>query len=303
MRTCLFIFLFIFSKACLAQPSASKGKDSLNPNQTDGQGKRTGFWKITGELVNLPDYGPKSLVEEGKYENGLKTGIWKHYFSNGVLQNRLTFVDNRPNGYAIMYHENGKIYEEGIWKNNRWVGNYKLYYDNGNVQHEFTFNEYGKREGKQVYWNEEGVKIIEGSWKEGHEDGILQEWYDDGQPKADKFFDGGNLNMEKTKMYAPKTAQVAKKAEVPADPKIDTKIKATDQDLSGSKAMQVSGNVTVINGPATIYNKNRQVSKIGTFVNGKMVSGKVYIYSDNGILTRIAVYDNNIYKGDAPIEE
>ncbi len=304
MRTSLLLFLlFLACHAGFAQAPVSKGKDSLNLNKTDDQGRRTGYWKVTGAIANRGEYAPNALVEEGTYDSGMKVGIWKLYFPNGVLHNRLTYVENRPNGYAIMYHENGKIYEEGLWKYNRWVGNYKLYYDNGNVQHEFNFNANGKREGKQVYWNEDGVKIIEGNWAEGHEDGVLKEWYDDGQPKADKFFDGGNLNVEKTKLYTPKTALPEKKPEVVVDPKLDTKVKASEQDLGGNKAQPVSGNATAINGQATIYNKNRQVSKTGNFVNGKMVSGKIYIYNDNGILTRIAVYENGMYKGDAPVEE
>jgi antitoxin component YwqK of YwqJK toxin-antitoxin module len=302
MRRGLLIVLVIFCQFGLVQAAVPSGKDSLN--QVNAEGKRHGAWRILGELANLPEYPPKAPVEEGKYDNGLKVGVWKHYFPNGVLQSRFTYENNRPNGYAIIYHENGKIYEEGNWKNNRWVGAYKLYYDNGNVQHDFTFNEYGKREGVQTYWNEQGQKIIEGSWKSGHEDGLLKEWYDDGQLKSEKVFDDGNLNIEKTKLYQPKTALPEKKAEVVADPQIDTRVKGTDQNLGGATVAQpASGSIGTINGDATIYNKDRQVSKIGKFVNGKMVSGKVYLYNPNGILIRIAVYENNMYKGDAPIED
>jgi antitoxin component YwqK of YwqJK toxin-antitoxin module len=303
MKKVILIFLFIICKVGLAQSSAPKGKDSLAINHVDDQGKKQGPWKILGEFANLPDYAPKSIVEEGKYNNSLKVGVWKHYFPSGVLQNKLTYENNRPNGYAIMYHENGKISEEGNWKNNRWVGNYKLYYDNGNVQQEFTFNETGKREGPQIYNYENGQRMIEGNWKEGHEDGLVKEFYENGDPKADKIFDGGNLNTEKTTMYSPKKAMPEKKAEVVVDPKIDTHVKESDQNLGGSGTKAAPVSVGLINGTATIYNKDRQVSKIGTFVNGKMISGKVYIYNGNGILTRIAVYENNNYKGDAPIEE
>ncbi len=292
-------------KVGLAQSSSRAGKDSLRvvPNEVDANGKRQGAWRILGEMANLPDYGPKAVVEEGKYNNSLKVGIWKHYFPNGVIQNKLTYENNRPNGYAIMYHENGKVSEEGNWKNNRWVGNYKLYYDNGNVQQEFTFNETGKREGPQIYNYEDGQRMIEGNWKGGHEDGVVKEFYPNGDLKADKVFDDGNLNVEKTKMYTPKTVIAEKKAVVVEDPKIDTKVKATEQNLGGTDSKAITGSVTALNGQATIYNKNRQISKVGTFQNGKMVSGKVYIYNDNGILTRIAVYENNSYKGDAPIED
>ena len=81
-----------------------------------------------------------------------KTGIWVEFYCNGNMKNKLTFASGRPDGYAIMYGENGKITEEGNWKINKWVGNYKLYYENGQVQHEFVFNPNGKREGAQKYF-------------------------------------------------------------------------------------------------------------------------------------------------------
>jgi antitoxin component YwqK of YwqJK toxin-antitoxin module len=305
MKKFTLIFLFIVCKIGLAQSVVLNGKDSTL-NMLDVNGKRQGKWIITGKLANLPDYGADAKVEEGKYLNSLKIGIWKHYFPNGNLQNKLTYENNRPNGYAVMYHDNGKISEEGNWKNNRWVGNYKLYYENGQVQQSFTFNETGKREGKQEYYYENGEKMIEGEWKEGREDGVIKEYYENGDLKAEKSFNGGNLDTDpsKTKTYAPKQP-IAEKKEVaaPAAPAIATTISKNEQ-IEGGKASTSSApvNLATITGQATIYNKNRQISKSGMFANGKLISGKVYIYNDNGILNRIAVYENSQYKGDAPIE-
>jgi antitoxin component YwqK of YwqJK toxin-antitoxin module len=52
-----------------------------------------------------------------------------------------------------------------------------------------------------------------------------------------------------------------------------------------------------------LYNANKQVSKDGTFSKSRLVDGKVYFYSSDGILTRIAVYKDGKYVGDAVVEE
>jgi len=308
MKKFTLIFLFIVCKVGLAQSFVLKGKDTVN--LVDDQGKRQGKWVLTGKLLNLPEYAPDATVEEGKYMNSLKVGIWKHYFPNGNLQNKLTFENNRPNGFAIMYHENGKISEEGNWKNNRWVGPYKLYHENGNVQQAFNFNESGKREGKQQYYDEDGKVMIEGDWKEGREDGVITEYWPDGSLKAKKTFNGGNLDTDpaKTQMFEQKNTSVVAKKDAPmATPKeAAVSVKADEKIEGGSTALVNKPPVdlkTITGSGITIYNKNRQKSKSGDFVNGKLINGKVYIYTDNGILTRVALFEAGVYKGDSPLED
>jgi antitoxin component YwqK of YwqJK toxin-antitoxin module len=302
MKRYTLIFLFVVCKIGIAQSFYMNGKDTMN--LIDANGKKQGKWIILGEMAHIDGYDAKAKVEEGKYLNSLKVGIWKHYFPNGNIQNKLTYENNRPNGYAIMYHENGKISEEGNWKNNRWVGNYKLYYDNGQVQQSFTFNESGKREGKQEYYYESGAKMIEGDWKEGKESGVVKEYYEDGGLKAEKSYNDGNIDTDptKTKIYPPTKPQPKHVDAPPANaPKVDLTVGSKEKVEGGTKAAPI--NPATITGTATLYNKNRQISKSGTFVSGRLITGKVYIYNDNGILTRIALYENSVYKGDAPIED
>jgi antitoxin component YwqK of YwqJK toxin-antitoxin module len=305
MKKFTLIFLFIVCKIGLAQSFVLKGKDTVNI--LDVNGKRQGKWVISGKLANLPEYSPDATVEEGKYMNSLKVGIWKHYFPNGNLQNKLTFENNRPNGYAIMYHDNGKISEEGNWKNNRWVGQYKLYYETGAVQQQFTFNETGKREGKQTYLYPDGKVMIEGDWKGGREDGVVTEYYPDGKLKAKKTFNGGSLDTDPTKtvLYEPTNASLAVIKDPPPPAPKDappTQVKP-DEKIEGGLDTKQPVNLSLITGKATIYNKNRQKSKSGDFVNGKLINGKVYMYTENGILTRVLLYENGAYKADSPLED
>ncbi len=264
-------------------------KDTINC--IDEFGKKQGKWILFGKHKPNTCYAPTQKAEEGSYKENRKTGIWMEYFCNGNTKNKITFVNGRPDGYAIIFHENGKIEEEGQWKNNRWVGNFKQYYENGEVQHEFKFNASGKREGVQTYKYENGQVAVQGNFIDGKETGTVKEFHENGQLKAEKKYDNGNVDVASIKTYE-STEKIVKKVETPDNaPKIA--IKADEKPATGP---------LVLNGKQTLYNKNKQVTKDGIFKDNRFMEGKAYIYNDNGILTQVAVYKNGIYIGDAPIE-
>jgi antitoxin component YwqK of YwqJK toxin-antitoxin module len=290
MKKVTLILLFITCKIGLAQSYELYNKDTIN--FTDATGKRQGKWIIFNRTKKLPNYTPDAKVEEGKYTDSKKVGSWMEYYPNGKLKNKITFENGRPNGYAIMYHENGKISEEGMWKNNRWVGPYKMYYDNGQVMQEFNFNTMGKREGKQTYYYENGQVMIEGSWKEGKEDGIVKEFYENGDIKAEKNFMGGSLDAATTKTFQPKK---------PLPPQDEVKKVAPPEPKKDEVAVTAKTQGP-LNGTHTLLNKNKQPSKVGYFENNRLIDGKVFYYSEDGILTRIALYKEGRYIGDT-VEE
>jgi antitoxin component YwqK of YwqJK toxin-antitoxin module len=292
MKKIILIFLFIICKAILAQSYDLHNNDTIN--FTDALGKRQGKWVIFNKMVNKPNYKDDQKVEEGKYVDSKKNGIWKEFFPNNNLKSKIPYENNRPSGYAVIYNENGKIKEEGMWKNNRWVGAYKLYYDNGQVQQAFTFNSSGKREGHQQYFYENGNVMIDGNWAAGKEAGILKEYYENGDIKSEKNFNDGTVDLANIHNYEPKKPIVKKveSAIVLAPPIVAQK---TEKDNLGK----------VFNGEGywKLYNANKQVSKDGEFKKFFLVNGKVYFYTSDGILTRIAVYKNSKYEGDTPIED
>lgn len=294
MKKFVLLLFVIVAKLVSAQTFELVGKDTIN--LTDAAGKRQGKWIVTNKIANKPCYTPEQKVEEGVYVDGRKTGLWKEYYCNNNLKSEITFENNRPSGYAKMYHENGKIKEEGLWKNNRWVGDYKLYYENGQVQQAFKFNTTGKREGDQKYFYENGQKMIEGNWAEGKEAGIVREYYENGDLKSEKNFEGGFLDVASVKNFEPKqpVKEVVKQTVKDPDPTPPVTVEKVEKPNSGT----FNGE-----GQHTLYNANKQISKKGLFHSNRLVDGKVYIYSSNGILTRIALYKNGKYVGDGVIED
>ena len=297
MKRVLLIALLVLGKALLAQ---STTQDSTNV--TDAEGRKQGRWVILNKMKKppLPDFTEEQKVEEGKFIDDKKTGKWITYYPNGNMKSVITYESNRPNGYATLYHENGKILEQGYWKNQRWVGDYKSYHENGEVQHEFKFNDQGKRDGKQAYYADNGNKIIEGEMSSGKEVGTWEEWYDNGDKRADKVFNDGTLDAAKTLNYEPKkpleTTEIKPKTTDIPKGSNDKNLKVSETEKTNLAGPPFNGT-----GPAKLFNKNKQVSKDGEFVNFKLKTGKQYIYDDNGILQRIAVWENFKYVGDAPL--
>ncbi len=292
MKKAILILLFITYKIGIAQSFELIGNDTIN--FTDTFGKRQGKWIIFNKDLHREGYADDQKVEEGKFIDSKKTGIWKEYYPNTNIKSIITYENNRPSGYAKMYHDNGKIKEEGLWKNNRWVGDYKLYYENGQVQQAFQFNVNGKREGTQTYYYDNGQVMIAGNWAEGKESGVLKEYYENGDLKSEKNFNGGTMDESSVKNYEPKKEIAVKPAEkVPEPPPIIAQ--KTEKDNLGK----------TFNGEGywKLYNTNKQISKDGTFVKNRLIDGKVYHYSPDGILTRIAVYKDGKYVGDSVIEE
>jgi len=288
----LTLTLFFALSFAYSQSYELIGKDTVN--FTDAQGKKQGQWIVMGKHKPGTCHAPTQKVEEGKYSMNRKTGTWVEYYCNGNAKNKIPFINGRADGYAYMYHENGKLAEEGTWKNNRWVGNYKLYYENGEVQHDFVYNDGGKRDGVQKYNHDNGQTAIVGSFANGKETGKFQEYTPEGQLKAEKSYNDGNVDAASIKTYDVK--ETAKKDVVKAPP-VKEAIVSKDE-----KPADVAKGPMVLNGKHTLYNGNKQVTKDGVFKDNRLMEGKAYIYNENGILTRVSVYKNGVYVGDTQAE-
>jgi len=266
------------------------GNDTIN--RIDMNNLKQGHWIYYGKDKRLPNYADDQIVEEGEYIDNRKNGIWKKYFDNGKLQNEITYKNSRPNGHAKIYYKNGNLKEEGMWMGNKWTGDYKYYHENGEMYHEFAYNEKGKREGDQKYYYDNGQVMIEGAWKEGKESGVIKEYYENGDIRSEKFFDGGTLDASSTIIYD-KPEEVKEPEPEPVGKGV-----VVEKDEETRSIEKFDGN-----GPHKLYNRNRQISKDGVFKNNKLMDGKWYRYTKDGILESIEVYKNGAYVGEAPIEE
>ena len=293
------VLLLLICRFAYAQPATG---DTLN--QVDPTGLKQGYWIVYNSIKKLPSYPPEAKVEEGKFADNKKIGIWKTYHPNGKIKSEITYTDNRPKGYAKMYYEDGTLQEEGSWENNRWVGGYKAYHDNGQTFYDFNYNNTGKREGTQKYFYENGQLMMKGDMKDGKETGVWEEHYENGDLRAKKIFNDGALDVANTEVYAPKQPLVIKTDEAVKDNKepfsSSSSVKMVDTKIEKANPAQKPFDG---NGYAKLFLPGARIAKDGEFKNFRLMDGKDYIYNNNGILERIAVYKGGKYIGDAPIED
>lgn len=275
--------------------------DLIGQNKTNESGRRVGMWVITGAESTKPGYADNAKVEEGKYENGRKVGLWKSYYPSGKIKAEITHENGRPKGPYKTYYENGQVEEQGNWALTKQTGNFKRYYENGQVAQDFTFDASGKRNGPQKYFYENGQLMIEGNWNGGKEDGAVKEYYEDGSVKSVRVFNGGQMDKAQSTFKQPKTAAVAPLAQPEPVKDASNNVKKTVR-VSTATANPNIGTFDG-NGQHTLYNKDRQISQKGIFKDGRLVDGKVHKYNRDGILTNIELYKGGQYIGEGVIDK
>lgn len=119
---------------------------------------------------------------EGKYNNGLKNGLFTAYYNNGQIKKQVNFVKGIEEGKVEEFHENGNIKSSSIVEDgNIQDGLFKIYDKEGYVEEfEFYLNK------KSLDYYESHDLIIVGSGKKF----INDNWFDDdGKLKAFKVID------------------------------------------------------------------------------------------------------------------
>lgn len=59
-------------------------------NVVDANGKRQGFWRITGAMAKDPAYQPDAIVESGHYVDGEKDGLWTTFNPDGSVKKTIS---------------------------------------------------------------------------------------------------------------------------------------------------------------------------------------------------------------------
>lgn len=289
----LFIPIFICSISVGQSLPSFEISDGDTINYIDENNLKQGFWKIFGRMKKLPGYEPDQVIEQGRFENSRKQGLWTMFFPNGKTKSEIEFLNSRPNGAYKTYFENGQLEEEGKWKNNRNTNEFKRYHENGQIAQQFAFNESGKRDGRQTYYYENGQVMIEADVEAGKEK-FVKEYYENGDIKAEKVFIDGKLDAANTKVYESKEpVKDREKIELEKAPEVVVKVNK-DETTNGTAVF--SGN-----GKHKLYNTNKQISKDGEFKNYRLMEGLWYKYDENGILVNIQKFKKGKYIGDAPL--
>lgn len=268
-------------------------QDGTSQNVTDTNGLRQGYWKIMGAMSIEEGYKNGQIIEEGAYIDNKRQGLWKKYYPTGSLRSEITYSENHPYGYYTTYYADGKTEEEGYWKANKNTGEFKRFHENGKPAQVFTFNSKGKRDGVQNYYYPNGKLQLSVELDNGVAHGDYKSYYPDGTLKEEKRLTNGEVEPGSVKTYEPKREfKIAD--ETPDLPKSETI--PSHADTPNLAEFQETG----FN---TLYNRNKQMSQVGDFIDGRLWNGKWYKYDENGILRKVEVYKEGRFIGYGIIDE
>ncbi|HQW06710.1 MAG: toxin-antitoxin system YwqK family antitoxin [Flavobacteriales bacterium] len=285
-----FLVLFLLvAQVSFAQAGAIV-QDTLN--RVDEMGRKQGLWKVTAPVAEKPGYENGQLVEEGRYTNSKRIGVWRRYWPNGKVMSEITYQMGRPRGEYKTFYPNGKTEELGSWDLDRNTGKFQRWHANGQLAQDFVFNEHGVRDGEQKYYHENGTLAVQVSVNEGKEEGTLKRYTPDGQLQQVAQFDNGVIDAANSKYIKP----VPKADEVKPDPKAAPAPAVTAEETTNAITFRD-------NGYNTLYDRQLRLSQQGEFLNGRLHDGKRYTYDKDGILVRIQQYKSGRYIGDAVITD
>jgi len=289
-----FYTIFLISALFLvAEPIYSSAQKPSNQNYTDKEGFRQGYWVLYGGLGSNEGYSPTQKIEEGEYLDNKRTGVWKKYYPTGALQSEINYIENHPYGSYTTYYPNSKVEEAGFWAANKNTGDFKRFHENGQLAQEFNFNSRGKRHGVQKYYFPDGTLQCSVEIENGvaHGDYIL--YYSNGEKREEKRITNGEVEMESVKTYELEKP-VKHITPAPVLSKEETTPQHTDKPNLG---------IFTDTGFNTLYNRNRQITQVGDFFEGRLWNGKWHKYDENGILVRVEIYREGRFIGYGIIDD
>jgi antitoxin component YwqK of YwqJK toxin-antitoxin module len=261
-------------------------------NRTNEAGRKQGWWRTTAPVPDKPGYPDGALVEEGRYDNNKRVGLWRRYWPNGRLMSEISYQNGRPRGEYRTYYPSGKTEEQGTWDLDRNTGRFQRYHPNGKLAQDFVFNAYGQRDGEQKYYHENGQLAVQVEVREGREEGTLERYTTTGELQQVAEFNNGVINPANSRYVR----SVPKAAEVKADPSAPAAPAVTTAETTNAMAFRADGH-------NTLYDAQMRISQQGQYRNGRLLDGRRYLYDENGLLVRIMVYKGGRYAGDAVITD
>ena len=133
------IFFFILLFSC-------KPKEVKVTEKTfeDGSPKVVSVYKNNeskkDKLEEISYHSNGKVFTQGKYQNGLKEGLWTSFYPNGTKWSETNFIKGINEGTTKTWYENGKIRYEGSYTKNNPSGIWKYWDMNGKVVFEKDYS-------------------------------------------------------------------------------------------------------------------------------------------------------------------
>jgi antitoxin component YwqK of YwqJK toxin-antitoxin module len=143
---------------------------------------------IAGELLHdefLKFYHSNQLAEQGKFNDGLKKGLWKTWHPNGILETTQNWSSGFKSGDYKRFDEKGNLLEKGRYGDNKKQGKWINYLSNDTTEYRRGLI-YLKKTKESLSINEEiktDIKDSKVSSDETQKKGFFKRLFQKKQPK------------------------------------------------------------------------------------------------------------------------
>ncbi len=134
------------------------------------------WYDSTGTLTKVGVYSTKGKLEgEGLITAaGDRKGDWILYYSEGAIEAKGKYANNKRIGQWTFYYPNGQLFQEGTYYQGAPEGEWIWYYPNENIRCRENFL-YGEHDGSYVEYDSLGTVIVEGDYLQGKKEGRWRE--------------------------------------------------------------------------------------------------------------------------------
>jgi antitoxin component YwqK of YwqJK toxin-antitoxin module len=133
-------------------------KQSWSPSGIEEVKNGSGDYKL---------YADTLVLESGRIQDGLRTGVWSRYLPDGVtLWSQETYAQGKREGKNTTYFPDGTVQVEGIMKADKQDGEWIWYHENRYVETRVMFRD-GIKIGNQTFYTGDGDPIRTEQYQDG----------------------------------------------------------------------------------------------------------------------------------------
>lgn len=166
------------------------------PNKVDAKGRKQGEWAAKypngryrytatfkddapiGKVTRFDDDGRKTVMLT--YKAGNDTISATFYFSNGKVQSKGKYVDEKREGFWLFYNEKGELVESASYSQGKLHGKRCFYFENGKLLSACQWVD-SLRNGLYMRYFPSGSKEIVANFRGDELDGLYTRWGADGK--------------------------------------------------------------------------------------------------------------------------
>ena len=155
-------------------------------NQTDAMGKKQGLWK--------KNYPNGRVRYEGRFENGVPTGEFRHYHENGKIKAIVKHAGDGARAEAELYNEEGQLTARGRYFREQKDGKWTYYVPGKNQVSAIEVWEAGKPAGTwKIYFTTDTTVSELWSYAGGRKQGPWKQFFADASLRLEAFYRNDEL--------------------------------------------------------------------------------------------------------------